>query len=89
LNALSYILPGPGQTRYTLPAKGSDVPTSGYNPGGRKPRLRAVTHFGVQAWSLAVDEYAIFWPACPDIRGGCRPTGALIRNHGLCPWGST
>ncbi len=31
---------------------------------------------------LAVDECAIFWP-------GCRPTGALIRNHRLCPWGST
>jgi hypothetical protein len=25
---------------------------------------------------------AIFWP-------GCRPTGALFRNYGLCPWGST
>ncbi|MGA2466392.1 MAG: hypothetical protein ABSH06_18825 [Thermodesulfobacteriota bacterium] len=61
MNALSYILPGPGQARYTLPATGSGVPTAGYNPGGRKP------------WSLAVDEYAIFWPACPDIRRGMSP----------------
>ena len=30
----------------------------------------------------AVDECIIFW-------SGCRPTGALMRNHGLCPWGST
>ena len=51
-------------------------------PGSRKPRLRAVTHFGVQAWPLVVDECAVFWP-------GYRPTGTLIWNHGLCPWGST
>jgi hypothetical protein len=31
---------------------------------------------------LAVDEYANFWP-------GCRPARALVRCHGLCPWGST
>ncbi len=31
---------------------------------------------------LAVDECANFWP-------GCRPTRALVRCHGLCPWGST
>jgi hypothetical protein len=31
---------------------------------------------------LAVDEYANFWP-------GCRPAWALVRCHGLCPWGST
>jgi hypothetical protein len=29
LNALSYILPGPGQAYYTLPAKGGDALTSG------------------------------------------------------------
>ena len=51
-------------------------------PGRRKPRLCAVTHFGVQAWPLVVDECAVFWP-------GSRPTGTLIWNHGLCPWGST
>jgi len=31
---------------------------------------------------LAVDECANFWP-------GCRPARALVRCHGLCPWGST
>jgi hypothetical protein len=30
LNALSYILPGPGQACYTLPPTGGNVPTSGY-----------------------------------------------------------
>jgi hypothetical protein len=30
LNALSQILPGPGQTCYTLPATGRDAPTFGY-----------------------------------------------------------
>ena len=30
LNASSYILPGPPQPCYTLPATGRDVPTSGY-----------------------------------------------------------
>jgi len=29
LNALSYILPGPGQPCYTLPATGRDVPPRG------------------------------------------------------------
>jgi hypothetical protein len=28
------------------------------------------------------DESSILWP-------GYRFTGAFIRNHGLCPWGST
>jgi len=31
---------------------------------------------------LAVDECGNLWP-------GCRPTWALVRCHGLCPWGST
>jgi len=45
--------------------------------GSRKPR------------PLAVDECANFWPTCPESSGGCRPTRALVRWHGLCPWGST
>jgi hypothetical protein len=32
LNALSYILPGPRQACYTLPATGRNIPTSGYYP---------------------------------------------------------
>ena len=44
-------------------------------PGSRKPR------------PLAVDE--CFWPACPELSGGCRPAWALVRCYGLCPWGST
>jgi len=35
------------------------------------------------------NECANFWPACPEFGGGCRPTWALVRCHGLCPWGST
>jgi hypothetical protein len=30
LNALGYILPGPRQACYTLPATGRDIPTSGH-----------------------------------------------------------
>ncbi len=41
-----------------------------FNPGSRRPRLRAVTHFGVQAQALPVDECAIVWP-------GCRPTPVI------------
>ena len=42
-------------------------------PGSRKPRLRTVTHFGVQARPLAVDECANFRPACPDNGRGMSP----------------
>jgi hypothetical protein len=38
--------------------------------GGRRPRLRAGTHFGMQARPLAVDE------CVPTLDGRCRPTGA-------------
>ena len=38
--------------------------------GGRRPRLRPETHFGVQARPLAEDE------CVPMLDGRCRPTGA-------------
>ena len=41
-----------------------------FDPGSRKPRLRAGTVFG---------------QSVPTLDGGCRPIGALIRNHWLSP----
>jgi len=61
LNAWNNIFPGAEEVCCIPPITGRDVPTSGYYPGSRKPR------------PLAVDEYAIFWPACPDIRRGMSP----------------
>jgi hypothetical protein len=50
------------------------------HPGSRRPRLRAVTHFGVQAQPLAVEECAIVW-------SGCRPTWASDRGPRALPVG--
>ena len=41
-------------------------------PGSRKP-----------PGFCRVDECANFWPACPDVSGGCRPAWALVSARAL------